>query len=53
MVIMEFDFKSLNDEIVNSCLPQMLKESQNVRGKNFGSSSRFRGVLEREGATSL
>ena len=53
MVIMEFDFKSLNDEIVNSCLLQILKESQNVRGKNFGSSSRFREVLKREGATSL
>ena len=28
MVILEIDFKSLNDEIVNSCLPQMLKESK-------------------------
>ena len=28
MVILEFDFKSLNEEIVNSCLPQMLKESK-------------------------
>ena len=27
-VILGFDFKSLNDEIVNSCLPQMLKESK-------------------------
>ena len=35
MVILEFDFKSLNDKIVNSYLPQMLKESQNVRGKDF------------------
>ena len=25
---MGFDFKSLNDEIVNSYLPQMLKESK-------------------------
>ena len=41
MVILEFDFKSLNDKIVNSYLPQMLKESQNVRGKKFWSSSRF------------
>ena len=29
MGIIEFDFKSLNDEIVNSCPPQMLKENQN------------------------
>ena len=28
MVILEIDFKSLNDEIVNSCLLQMLKESK-------------------------
>ena len=41
MVILEFDFKSLNDKLVNSYLPQMLKESQNVRGKKFWSSSRF------------
>ena len=41
MVILEFDFKSLNDKIVNSYLPKMLKESQNVRGKEFWSSSRI------------
>ena len=41
MVILEFDFKSLNDKIVNGYLPQMLKESQNVRGRKFLSSSQF------------
>ena len=41
MGIIEFDFKSLNDKIVNSCLPQMLKENQNGRGKDFWSSSGF------------
>ena len=41
MVILEFDFKSLNDKTVNSYLPQMLKESQNARGKEIWSNGRF------------
>ena len=48
MVILEIDFKSLNDEIVNSCLPQMLKESKKRELQTRRSSSRFREVLERE-----
>ena len=50
MVILEFDFKSLNDKIVNSYLPQMLKESQNVRGKGFRTVAIFERILERERA---
>ena len=53
MVILEFDFKSLNDKIVNSASSPSLKESQNVRGKKFWSSSRIAWKLEREGVTSL
>ena len=53
MGIIEFDFKSLNDEIVNSCLPQMLKENQNGRGKNFGPVADFLEVRERRSNFSL
>ena len=51
MVILEFDFKSLDDEIVNSCLPQMLKESKNVRNKRGDAVASFGSFLEREGAS--
>ena len=53
MDIIEFDFKSLNDEIVNSCLPQMLKENQNGRGTNFGPVADFLEVRERRSNFSL
>ena len=53
MGIIEFDFKSLNDEIVNSCLPQMLKENQNGRGTNFGPVADFLEVRERRSNFSL
>ena len=53
MGIIEFDFKSLNDEIVNSCLPQMLKENQNGRRTNFGPVADFLEVRERMSNFSL
>ena len=50
---MEFDFKSLNDEIVNSYLPQMLKENQNGRGRKIGPVADFLEVRERKSNFSL
>ena len=52
-VILRIDFKSLDAKLVNSCLPQMLNERQNVRGRNFSGAVADSLKLEREGATSL
>ena len=52
MVILEFDFKSLNDKIVNSASSPSKEQKGNVRCRFLDSSHFFERILERE-STSL
>ena len=50
MVILEFDFKSLNDKIVNSASSPSKEQKENVRCRFSDSSHFFERILERERA---
>ena len=52
MVILEFDFKSLNDKIVNSASSPSKEQKENVRCRFSDSSHFFERILERD-STSL
>ena len=49
---MKFDFKALNDKIVNSAVSNLLKRPKNVMNQNASSSSHF-WVFSLERETSL